>query len=98
MHFALAIMAIAPTLAGSAPQESPRQPLLRTIDLDMGESREVELSDGAKVGVKLLGVEETRDGLRAAIREARVTVEVNGQPATLDVPVHRCSPNVAGHV
>ena len=96
MHFALALLAIVPTLAGSAPQESPRQPLLRTIDLDMGESREVELSDGAKVRVKLLGVEETRDSLRAAIREAHVTVEVNGQPATLVSATYRLPLTVAG--
>ena len=31
--FALALLVIVPTLAGSAPQESPRQPLLRTINL-----------------------------------------------------------------
>src|SRR4051812_17652905 len=48
MHFALALLAIAPTLAGSTPREAPRTPLFRTIDLDVGESREVELSDGAK--------------------------------------------------
>ena len=46
--------------------------------------------------MKLLGVEETRDGLRAAIREARVTVEVNGQPATLVSATYRLPLTVAG--
>ena len=43
----------------------------------------VELSDGTKARVKLLDVEEDRDGVRSAIREARVKLEVNGQAATL---------------
>jgi len=34
---ALALLAIVPSLAGSAPQESLRQPLLRTIDLSLGD-------------------------------------------------------------
>ena len=68
----------------------------RTIDLDLGESREVELSDGAKARVKLLGVEETRDSLRAAIREARVQVEVNGQAITLVSATYHLPVTVAG--
>ena len=36
-------------------------------------------ADGTKARVKLLDVEEERDGVRSAIREARVKVEVNGQ-------------------
>ena len=67
MHLAIALLAIVPTLAGSAPPEFPRRPLLRTIDLDIGESREVEdfarpgaayivyLPDGGEVGVHLAG-------------------------------------------
>jgi murein DD-endopeptidase MepM/ murein hydrolase activator NlpD len=67
--------------SGSSTRE--RGPLLRTVDLDIGESREVALSDGTRARVRLLGVEESRDSLRSAIREARVKLEVNGETVTL---------------
>src|SRR4029077_3418430 len=53
------------------------------IDLDRGESQLVELADGTRARVKLLDVEEERDGVRSAIRQARVKVEINGQTTTL---------------
>ena len=59
------------------------EPILRSVDLNVGESCEVKLSDGSSAAVKLVGMEEIRDDLRQAVREARVTVEVNGQQATL---------------
>jgi hypothetical protein len=72
------------TLAsGSAAKEPTRKPLFRTADLNIGESQSVELTDGAKAKIKLLGIAETRDPLRSAIREARVKIEVNGKVATL---------------
>ena len=52
----------APTLA----------PPLRTVDLNVGESQEVELAGGKKVAVKLLDLKETRDELRDAVRRAEV--------------------------
>ena len=58
-------------------------PLVRTVDLDIGETQEVELADGATARVKLLDIQETRDALRKAVREARVKVEVNGSLLTL---------------
>jgi len=58
-------------------------PLVRTVDLDVGETQEVELADGSKARVKLVNVQEARDPLRKAVREARVTVEVNGTSLTL---------------
>src|SRR5262249_5272513 len=54
-----------------------------TVDLDRGETELVELADGTSARVKLLDVEEERDGVRSAIRQARVRVEVNGQATTL---------------
>ncbi|OGG55515.1 MAG: hypothetical protein A3F84_29715 [Candidatus Handelsmanbacteria bacterium RIFCSPLOWO2_12_FULL_64_10] len=53
-----------------------RTPLVRSVDLDIGESQEVELCDGKKATVRLLGVEETRDEVLSAVFAARVTVEV----------------------
>jgi len=72
--------------AGVSPGKLPRptmEPLLRAVDLCVGESAQVELSCGEKVGVKLLDLVESSDPLRAAVREARVQVEVDGQKAWL---------------
>ncbi|MEN6496441.1 MAG: hypothetical protein ABFD16_19320, partial [Thermoguttaceae bacterium] len=46
------------------------QPLVRVVDLKVGESQEVELPNGKKVVVKLLGVKDRRDSLRDAVRKA----------------------------
>jgi murein DD-endopeptidase MepM/ murein hydrolase activator NlpD len=47
-------------------------------ELNLGESKEIILTDGTKVMLTLHQVELFRDSLRGAIREVRVTVEVNG--------------------
>ena len=52
-------------------------PLLRTVD----ESRSVELADANTATVKLVGVEERRELVGTALREAKVGVEVNGEDA-----------------
>lgn len=69
--------------AWAQPPEPTIRPLLRSVDLALGESREVELSDGEKVTVKLLDLEETSDSVRSAVRKARVRVEIDGQSAWL---------------
>jgi murein DD-endopeptidase MepM/ murein hydrolase activator NlpD len=56
----------------------PREPLHRTIDLNRGETQQVQFSNGITAKVKLLDVRETRDSLRGAVRRAEVTVEING--------------------
>lgn len=61
---------------GAAPRAL--DPLVRTVDLDIGEARDVVLADGSSVRVRLIAVEEKRDAVRQAVREARVRVEVNG--------------------
>jgi len=58
-----------------------KDPLFRTVDLAIGESAEVELSNGKKARVKRLDLNETRDDVCAAVRRARVKVDVNGQYA-----------------
>ena len=69
--------------AVAAPPEPTQTPLLRTVDLNLGEAQDVVLAGGTTARVKLLSLEEPCDPLRGAIREARVQVEVNGTPATL---------------
>ena len=73
-----------------AGDETPTiEPLLRVVDLDVGQQREVELCDGKTAIVKLLDLQETRDSLRNAVRQARVTVEVNGRRVTLTAAYYR---------
>ncbi|MEW6306391.1 MAG: PKD domain-containing protein [Verrucomicrobiota bacterium] len=77
LAFALAL----PTHA--APPEPTRQPYRSVVDLNLGESQEVTLRDGAKATVRLLDVAVQKDSLSEAVRGARVQVEVNGRPVTL---------------
>jgi hypothetical protein len=71
-------------------------PLLRTVDLNVGESQEVQLSDGKKATVKLLDLEEVRDEVNFAVRRARVKVEVNGETVTLTAGTYHLPLPVAG--
>lgn len=72
--------------AESAPSAEPapaRATILRVVDLDVNESQEVELADRTRASVKLLSLKETRDPLRNAVREALVTIELNGRSLIL---------------
>ena len=73
-----------------------REPLHRVVDLDIGESRQVELRGGAKVQVKLLALEESRDSIRDAVRRAVVKVEVDGQAVELTSATYHLPRTVAG--
>lgn len=71
---------------------APIDPILKVVDLDVGESVEVTLSNGKKSTVKLLSLDERVDSIREAVREAKVAVEVDGQrvdlvSATYHLPV-----------
>jgi hypothetical protein len=80
---AWAVLLALVSAATAGPPEPTIVPLVRVADLAIGESQEVELSDGSKATVKLLAVDETTDPIRGAIRTAGVQVEVNGQPIRL---------------
>jgi murein DD-endopeptidase MepM/ murein hydrolase activator NlpD len=76
----------APNPGRAAAPEPPlptKAPLVRVADLKVGESQDVELSNGKKVTVKLLDLQETRDEIRSAVRSVRVKVQVDGQEVTL---------------
>lgn len=62
------------------PTQSPGFTL---VDLDIGETQSVTLSDGANVQLKLLDLQEHRDDVRQAIRQATATVLINDQKAQL---------------
>jgi murein DD-endopeptidase MepM/ murein hydrolase activator NlpD len=96
MQLVLALLAALPVAQATVQDRTARKPLLRTVDLDRGESQLVELSDGTRARVKLLDVEEERDGVRSAIRQARVKVEINGRAATLIAANYRLPIAVGG--
>ncbi len=85
------------THADEKPQFTPTlKPLVRTIDLDVGQSATVKLHDGSTAEVKLLKLVEKRDDLRGAVREARVTVEVNGEKAEFVSATYHLPTKVGG--
>ena len=75
---------------------SQQQPLVRVVDLDLGESSKVTLSNGQKIEVKLMNLDETRDPIRQAVRSAMVKVEVDGQEITLESGMYNLPRRVAG--
>ncbi len=100
-HARLTAAVLIPLIVGGAGARAERlpmaiTPLVRTVDLDLGETQEVELADGSKTRVKLVNVQETRDRIRNAVREAKVTVEVNGTSLTLISATYHLPVTVAG--
>ena len=73
-----------------------QQPLFRVVDLDVGATERVQVSDGKSVTVKLLSTRATRDQVRSAIRDARVDVEISGVRATLSCGNYRLPVTVGG--
>ena len=61
----------------------PIEPIVRVVDLNVGEARKVELHDGSTAKVKLLGMEERRDAVIGAVREVRLTLKLNGEKVKL---------------
>ena len=64
---------------GAAQVPPPAEPLVRTVDLDIGESQDVLLSNGRTVAVRLVDLAEVRDDVTDGVGWARVTVEVDGK-------------------
>jgi len=72
------------------------QPLVRVIELNIGQAQVVELHNGSKATVKVLDLRETCDNLRQAVRRAEVDVQVNGQTVTLVSATYHLPTTVAG--
>src|SRR5947208_360286 len=70
------------------PPQPTIQPARRAVDLQIGESAEVMLADGNKATVRLVDLEEKRDTMSSAVREARVKVEINGTGAWLTSAIY----------
>jgi hypothetical protein len=80
-------------LTGSAAR---RRALVRAVDLDVNETQEVKLADGTRATVKLLRLEERRDRLRDAVREAQVHIALNGQSLVLTSATYHLPMTFAG--
>ncbi|MHC4226117.1 MAG: PKD domain-containing protein, partial [Planctomycetota bacterium] len=72
------------------------EPLVRVVDLNLGESATVNLCDGLRATVKLLDLKETRDDIRNAVRRAVATVEVNSKTVSLVSSTYRLPTTIAG--
>ena len=79
----IGLTCFATTPCRSAEEPVNIEPLVRVVDLNVGESADVTLCDGSQVTVKLLDLKETRDNVCFAVRRAEVTVEVNAQQGKL---------------
>jgi hypothetical protein len=73
----------------AAKESHKLEPMLRTVDLNVGEKTSVELCNGKTVTVMLLAVKETRDELRNAVRHTEVRISVNDKEITLTAAYYR---------
>lgn len=78
------------------PPEPTIQPTRRVVDLQIGESAEVALADGSKATVRLIDLQEKRDTMSLAVREAKVKVEVNGTEAWLTSATYNLPQTIGG--
>jgi hypothetical protein len=78
-----------PGLAAAQPPAATVAPLVRAVDLNVGDSAVVKLADGKSVQVKLLDLQEVRDPIRKAVRLATVKVEVDGRVLALESANYR---------
>ena len=58
-----------PEILSGGPPQPTVTPLVRVVDLNVGESQAVGLCDGSTATVKLLDLEETRDSVRSPMRK-----------------------------
>ncbi len=91
-----AILGWGVVLSSAAPPAATRTPLVRVVDLDVGEQQSVTLCDGSTATVKLASLDETSDSLRDAVRAARVDVVVNGKTASLTAATYHLPVTVGG--
>jgi hypothetical protein len=92
----LAVFQISPAALGSQIPEPTMTPLVRVVDLNVGDSSQVELCDGTGRMVKLTALKEYRDAVRNAVRKAHVTIEVDGETVDLISATYQLPKTVAG--
>ena len=82
----ITVFMLACFLAPSTLVAATIEPLVRVIDLDVGETHQITLHDGTKTTVTLLELIEKRDSVRNAVRKAQVKVKVNSRTAAKPMP------------
>jgi hypothetical protein len=92
--FCLLLLAAA-CLRGEIPTPAI-EPIVRAVDLKIGETAEVKLADGRTATVRLVDVQEQVDSMSKAVREAKVQVEVNGRAAWLTSANYNLPQSVGG--
>lgn len=71
--------------SGIPPKETSTLKPIRTLaDLDIGEEKKIELSDGSSADIELLKISSVRDKFISSVRSASVEVRVNGKTITLN--------------
>ncbi len=78
--FTLILLSI---LAASCTQSPDPVPIRVVAELDMGESRDITLSNGEVVNLEVIAIAAQRDSLRDAVRRSVVRIKVDGEPVTL---------------
>jgi murein DD-endopeptidase MepM/ murein hydrolase activator NlpD len=96
--FTLALIALFFSGLAAAADEwkADLEPLVRSVDLSIGQTATVTLCDDSTATVELLDVDVDRDSLRDAVRAARVRVKVNGVEATLPAALYNLPREVGG--
>ena len=77
------VLILACLLVSSVLGSSAIEPLVRTVDLDVGQTQKVTLHDGSEATVTLMELNEKRDSVRSAVRRAQVKVKVNDKTVSL---------------
>ncbi len=85
-----------PTASEATANETLQEPIMRVVDLNVGETRTMTLADDSEATVTLRAVRARRDNFRGAVRDAEVDVEVNGQTVTLPSAGYHLPQRVAG--
>jgi murein DD-endopeptidase MepM/ murein hydrolase activator NlpD len=70
-------------IPGNGRSNDPLTPLLRTVDINKGETMKVKLHDGSTVEVQVLAVEPINDSVFEALRQVNVIIRVNGIQKTI---------------
>src|SRR5438876_1932827 len=93
---ALSAFVLFRTESDAADSPPARTPLFRVMDLNVNETQDLELADRPRARVTLLSVDETRDPMRDAVRQARVGVQINGQSLVLTSATYHLPVTFAG--
>jgi len=81
-YITIAVILIVFPTSGYA-KDKPATPVRVVAELDIGQTKEIALTNGEMVKLTLLSIEETRDDVRNAIREVKLRVKVDGEEVIL---------------